>query len=177
MEDKKSEVECLQLGALDFIPKPYPAPEVVRARVNKCIELSEDRSIIRSTERDSLTNLFNVEYFVRYVHLFDHHYQDTPMDALVVDVNRFHMVNERYGKDFGDAVLRRVGERVKQQARKLGGVGCRQGSDTFLIYAPHRDNYEDVKEMLNIGEYNMIVTPKEIDELVENMKDIVARRN
>ncbi len=149
--DKKSEVECLQLGALDFIPKPYPAPEVVRARVNKCIELSEDRSIIRSTERDSLTNLFNVEYFVRYVHLFDHHYQDTPMDALVVDVNRFHMVNERYGKDFGDAVLRRVGERVKQQARKLGGVGCRQGSDTFLIYAPHRDNYEDVKERLSEG--------------------------
>ncbi len=149
--DKKSEVECLQLGALDFIPKPYPAPEVVKARVNKCIELSEDRSIIRSTERDSLTKLFNIEYFIRYVHLFDHHYQDTSMDALVVDVNRFHMINERYGKDFGDAVLRRVGERVKQQARKLGGVGCRQSSDTFLIYAPHKDNYEDVLERLSEG--------------------------
>ena len=61
--DKKSEVECLKIGATDFIPKPYPDPEVVKARVNKCIELSEDRSIIRSTERDNLTKLFNTEYF------------------------------------------------------------------------------------------------------------------
>ncbi len=37
------------------------------------------------------------------------------------------------------------------------------------------DNYENVKEALNVGEYNMIVTPKEIDDLIENMKDIVAR--
>ena len=50
-------------------------------------------------------------------------------------------------------------------------------SNEYLNGLKDRDNYEDVKEMLNIGEYNMIVTPKEIDELVENMKDIVARRN
>ena len=37
------------------------------------------------------------------------------------------------------------------------------------------DKYEEVKEALNVGEYNMIVTPKEIDDLIENMKDIVAR--
>ena len=35
--------------------------------------------------------------------------------------------------------------------------------------------YEEVKEALNVGEYNMIVTPKEIDDLIENMKDVVAR--
>ena len=35
--------------------------------------------------------------------------------------------------------------------------------------------YEEVKEALNVGDYNMIVTPKEIDDLIENMKDIVAR--
>ena len=38
-----------------------------------------------------------------------------------------------------------------------------------------KDNYEEVKEALNVGDYNMIVTPKEIDTLIENMKDIVAR--
>ena len=31
------------------------------------------------------------------------------------------------------------------------------------------------QERSNVGEYNMIVTPKEIDDLIENMKDIVAR--
>ena len=34
---------------------------------------------------------------------------------------------------------------------------------------------EDVKEAISVGEYNMIVTPKEIDDLIENMKDVVAR--
>ena len=37
------------------------------------------------------------------------------------------------------------------------------------------DNYEQIKEALNVGKYNMIVTPKEIDELIENMKEIVAQ--
>lgn len=37
------------------------------------------------------------------------------------------------------------------------------------------DNYEQIKEALNVGQYNMIVTPKEIDELIENMKEIVAK--
>ena len=36
------------------------------------------------------------------------------------------------------------------------------------------DNYEEIKESLNPGGYNMIVTPKEIDDLIENMKDVVA---
>ena len=40
-----------------------------------------------------------------------------------------------------------------------------------------KDNYNEIKEALNVGEYNMIVTPKEIDNLIENMKDVVARRN
>ena len=63
--DQSSEVECLQLGAIDFIPKPYPQKEVVLARVRRTIELSEDRDIIRSTERDALTGLYNREYFYR----------------------------------------------------------------------------------------------------------------
>ena len=38
-----------------------------------------------------------------------------------------------------------------------------------------KDNYEEIKEALNVGDYNMIVTPKEIDELIENMKDVVSK--
>lgn len=37
------------------------------------------------------------------------------------------------------------------------------------------DKYEEVKEALNVGEYNMIVTPKEIDELIDKMKEVVAK--
>ena len=48
-------------------------------------------------------------------------------------------------------------------------------SNETLNKLKDKDNYEEIKDALNIGEYNMIVTPKEIDDLIENMKDIVAR--
>ena len=38
-----------------------------------------------------------------------------------------------------------------------------------------KDNYEEIKSALIPNEYNMIVTPKEIDELIDNMSSIVAR--
>ena len=61
--EKSMEVESLRLGAADFIPKPYPAVDVIHARVLRTIELSEDRDIIQSTERDDLTGLYNKEFF------------------------------------------------------------------------------------------------------------------
>ena len=48
-------------------------------------------------------------------------------------------------------------------------------SNEHLNKLQQNDKYEEVKEALNVGEYNMIVTPKEIDDLIENMKDVVAR--
>lgn len=48
-------------------------------------------------------------------------------------------------------------------------------SNDYLNKLKENDKYEEVKEALNVGEYNMIVTPKEIDDLIENMKNIVAR--
>ena len=149
--DQDAELECLKLGAMDFIPKPYPIGEVIQARVNRCIELSENRGIIRSTERDSLTQLFNIDYFYRYVKMFDQHYWDMQMDALVLDVNRFHLINERYGKNYGDMVLRSIGERVRRMARDLGGVGCHKAADTFLLYCPHREDYTEVLEKASLN--------------------------
>ena len=48
-------------------------------------------------------------------------------------------------------------------------------SNEYLNKLQQNDKYEEVKEALNVGEYNMIVTPKEIDDLIEKMKDVVAR--
>ena len=48
-------------------------------------------------------------------------------------------------------------------------------SNDYLNRLQQEDKYEEVKEALNVGEYNMIVTPKEIDDLIENMKDVVTR--
>lgn len=48
-------------------------------------------------------------------------------------------------------------------------------SNDYLNNLKENDNYEEIKESLNPAGYNMIVTPKEIDDLIENMKDVVAR--
>ena len=142
--DQSAEVDCLKLGAMDFIPKPYPSWEIVRARVNRCIELSEKRTIIESTERDTITGLYNLNYFMNYVRMYDRHYTDMPMDAIVIDVNHFHMLNERFGKQYGDSVLAQIGNSIRTISREIGGVSCRQSGDKFFIYCPHRDNYEAI---------------------------------
>jgi diguanylate cyclase (GGDEF)-like protein len=71
------------------------------------------------------------------------------MDAIVVDINHFHMINERYGKQYGDAVLGRIGERIRKISRDIGGVACRRGADIFLIYCPHRDDYESMLDRIS----------------------------
>ena len=48
-------------------------------------------------------------------------------------------------------------------------------SNDYLNQLKEQDNYEEIKEALIPKEYNMIVTPKEIDELIENMSNIVAK--
>ena len=179
--DQEAELECLSLGAMDFIPKPYPIWEVIRARVNRCIELSENRGIIRSTERDSLTKLFNVDYFSRYVKMFDRHYWDMEMDAIVLDVNRFHMINERFGRNYGDTVLRHIGEQIRQTAREIGGVGCHKGADTFLIYCPHRDDYQEILDRISLelpgeeGTRNRIRLRMGVYSIVDKALDIDRR--
>ena len=48
-------------------------------------------------------------------------------------------------------------------------------SNEYLNKLQEQDNYEEIKEALAPKNYNMIVTPKEIDDLIENMKDVIAR--
>jgi EAL domain-containing protein (putative c-di-GMP-specific phosphodiesterase class I) len=63
------------------------------------------------------------------------------MDALILNVNRFRMINERYGKAYADEVLRRAGIAVKAFVKRVGGIACRGEADTFQIYCPHREDY------------------------------------
>ena len=48
-------------------------------------------------------------------------------------------------------------------------------SNEYLNNLKEADNYEEIKEILIPKDYNLIVTPKEIDDLIENMKEIVSR--
>ncbi len=56
-------------------------------------------------------------------------------------------------------------EKLQQEAK----------SNDYLNKLKEEDNYEDIKNALIPVNYNMIVTPKEIDDLIENMSSVVAR--
>ena len=149
--DKEAEVECLDIGAADFIPKPYPDIKIIRARIRHTIELFEKRVIIGQTEFDELTGLYNKEFFYLYSERSDAHNRDSVMDAVVVDINHFRMINERYGNDYSNEVLKRIGSRLRELTEETGGLACRRDADHFMIYCPHRDDYEEVFGMLSEG--------------------------
>ena len=48
-------------------------------------------------------------------------------------------------------------------------------SNDYLNKLKEENNYEEIREVLIPKDYNLIVTPKEIDDLIENMKDVVAK--
>ena len=150
-EDRDIEIEALQRGAMAVIVLPYPMKEVVRARIRRTIELSEDRAIISSTERDPLTGLYNREFFYQYAEQYDHHHRAKDMDAIVIDVNNFRIINERFGSDYGDIVLRRIGERVRDMVKDSGGIVCRREADVFQIYCPHGRDYQAILDNASIG--------------------------
>ena len=136
--EKSAEAESLRIGAADFIAKPFDAPEVICARVGHSIELAEDSVIIHETERDELTGLFHKEFFFQYGKRLDE-LNNMPMDAVVVDINRFHVVNELYGRNYGNLILKTIGESLHDFVSKTGGLACRRDSDQFCVYLPHSD--------------------------------------
>ena len=135
--EKEAEVKSLQLGAADFITKPYEMPDVVRARVQHAIELAENTVIIHETERDELTGLFHKEFFFEYGKRLDMQNENMPMDAMVIDINRFHIVNELYGREYGNDVLKKIGDGIHDLVKETGGLACRFDSNGFYIYIPH----------------------------------------
>ena len=147
--DVETEVESLTLGAIDFIPKPYPRQKIVMARILRTIELAEDRDTLRLTERDHLTGLYNREFFYRYAIQLDARHRDFPTDALVLDINHFHTINERFGKRYGDELLRALAAWLLGKVEAKGGIACRSKADTFLVYCPHHDDYSALLEELS----------------------------
>ena len=147
--EKESELEALTLGAVDFITKPFDLNEIIKARVNRSIELSEKRIIVSASERDELTDVYNKHIFEDYVGRIDKYSQDKNKDMIVLNISRFHLYNELYGKEEGDKALVYVANILKDIARINDGIVSRLQRDYFALYINHLDNYDDL--ILNIN--------------------------
>ncbi|MBR3675206.1 MAG: EAL domain-containing protein [Bacilli bacterium] len=134
------ERECFKLGVNDFIKKPFKDPEIIVARVERMIELYEDRSIIKEVKIDHLTNLYSFEFFKKFCLQFDAAYPNIKKDMISINVTRFRLINELYGKEFADDVLRNVAEYLKGYVNEHKGFASHHGTGDFLLYCPHIEN-------------------------------------
>ena len=146
--EQSEEVKCFQMGAADFITKPYNHPAVIRARIDRAIEFREGRGLIHATQNDALTGLLTHDFFMEYSHFRDMHYNDHDMDAIVLNINRFHLINELQGRRAGDDVLIKIADSIKSIAKEKSGIAGRGGADEFLLYIPSgADPDELIKEI------------------------------
>ncbi len=147
--EKEAEVRSLKMGAADFIPKPYDIPEVIHTRIDRIIQLYEGRNIITATQFDTLTGLFNREYFCEYSTIFDQYYPEGSKELIALNINRFHVINAVHGREFGDRVLAAIGKTVKEYAGETKGLACRYSADQFYLYLNGEGNGEELYAAIN----------------------------
>lgn len=166
--EESAEVECLHMGASDFIVKPFEQAEVVIARMERTIELYEDRKLILETEREDMTGLFTRNYFYSYAEKYDRFHEDQKMDAVAMNIDNFHLINELHGRLAGDDVLRHMGSYIEDLRDRTGCMACRVDADQFLVYMPsgkmdygklaedvnqHFESFPDIKVKIRCGVY------------------------
>jgi diguanylate cyclase (GGDEF)-like protein len=140
-------------GADDYLRKPFePAELQARLRVGARTlalhaELAAAREALRvRATHDTLTGVLNrgavLEALGRELGRAER--QDRPLGLLVVDVDRFKLVNDTFGNAGGDAVLREVTRRLGDGVRAYDLLG-RLGAEEFLLVVPDCDTAETVR--------------------------------
>jgi len=144
--EKQAELKALQLGAADFITKPFDMHEVILARVARIIELSEGRQLISSAEHDPLTMLYSRNFFFEYANRLFTYHPELHMDAIVLNIEQFRLLNELNGRDFCDDALRMLGNEIRAFLGETEGIASRFDADRFDIYCAHVDDYAALRE-------------------------------
>jgi two-component system chemotaxis response regulator CheY len=152
-------VEALDAGADDFLAKPYDAREL-HARVRAGMRIVDLQRKLREANgrlealamRDPLTGLYNRrrgdEILAQNLDLVRRGKQD--LSVILLDMNRFKMVNDEHGHDAGDRLLIAVADRIRQACRQYDAV-IRWGGDEFLVVCPHTAGAEAQSVAARIG--------------------------
>ena len=106
------------------------------------------QKLISAMETDDLTGLYNRDYFFQYANRMYRKRPKTPMDAIVVNIEQFQSVNALNGWEFGDRVLRVLGNEILDIANEAGGIAGRFGADRFDIFCPHAGSYQAIFDRL-----------------------------
>lgn len=133
-------IQALDSGADDFYRKPVVAGELLARLRAGTRFLALERQLRNQARLDPLTEAINRrsfnEFAIREWNYSDRH--GTPLSCVMLDVDHFKTVNDRFGHPVGDMVLRELARILRQQCR-LPDYLCRYGGEEFSILLPNTD--------------------------------------
>ncbi len=145
--DLKRLVRALDIGINDYLMRPVERSELV-ARVSTQLRRKRytdklKHSLQLSLEMaitDQLTGLFNRRYMSRHLSTLIANTGKTgkPVSFLIMDIDYFKQVNDTYGHDIGDEVLREFALRISANVRGID-LACRYGGEEFVVVMPDTD--------------------------------------
>lgn len=141
--EKSAEVRSINMGASDFIPKPYRMPEVILARCERIVELSEEKQLIHSIEADPVTGLYVSSFFFAYIRRMLSNMR-LAMDAAVIRIEGLERIRRQFGAKESDCVLQTVADLISRELIKTKGLACRTADDEIYVYCRHKTNYEEL---------------------------------
>ena len=143
-ESIDARVEALDLGADDYITKPFHSTELL-ARVNaarRVVEMQQElvdmaRQLEELSSRDGLTGVFNRRHFGTtlenaFAHSARYH---RPLSVAIIDLDSFKNINDTLGHQAGDAVLTEVAKRFSGSVRASDYL-ARYGGEEFVVLLP-----------------------------------------
>ncbi|MBS0256518.1 MAG: PleD family two-component system response regulator [Proteobacteria bacterium] len=135
---------ALDLGVNDYILRPIDPNELVarsltqirRKRCNEHLRLNLQHTMELAIV-DGLTGLNNRRYLDNHLKiLFDRAaVRGRPISICMTDIDRFKLVNDTYGHDVGDEVLREFAARIRSTVRGAD-LACRYGGEEFVVVMP-----------------------------------------
>lgn len=137
-------VRALDLGVTDYLMRPIDPNELIarsltqirRKRCNDRLRASV-RQTIELAVTDGLTGLHNRRYLDNHMKLLIDRAtaRNRSLSVCITDIDRFKLVNDTYGHDAGDAVLREFANRVRSAVRGAD-LACRYGGEEFVLVMP-----------------------------------------
>ncbi len=145
VNDTQQKLDLLHSGANDYVEKPVIQEELIVRTQNlintkKLLDTLEkqQRHLQDLAMKDQLTGLFNrhllMEAGPKLIGQAHRHQND--LSLLVIDLDKFKLINDQYGHTVGDTVLESIGETLLNHCREED-IACRYGGEEFVLLLMH----------------------------------------